>query len=280
MNVETPDQYNGLEPTRGSVTVNGVELSYLLWGSTGKPVVLLHGITSSARNWWRVAPALAAAGYFPLAFDLPGHGESDETSDHRMPALAALISEAMEALGFNQVTLIGHSWGGGIALELASGPASGKVARLVLVDPLLGLNPERGADVFPTYSANVGDPPAVTEPIVRANNPHWHTHDATWKIAALDRVRIGAVRGLFLESGDWHLLDRFANVPGPLLLMLADQQYTVVPQWALDELLPTLRPNLGEMVVVPGTDHNLMRGTFEPFMNALLPWLQRTDPTE
>src|SRR5688572_6329009 len=53
----------------------GITYAALAWGDPGgRPLLLLHGVTSSAGNWWRVGPALAATGRRVVAPDLPGHG--------------------------------------------------------------------------------------------------------------------------------------------------------------------------------------------------------------
>src|SRR5262245_32242021 len=140
MTNSTPnDCFADAPPSRGYVQAGPTRLAYLDWGGQGAPLLLLHGITSSARSWWRVAPTLAAEGYHVYALDLPGHGESAETNDHRIANIAALTGATIRALGLDQPTLIGHSWGGATALALA-GADPGRLARVVLVDPALRVN--------------------------------------------------------------------------------------------------------------------------------------------
>ena len=86
----------------------------------GDPVLMLHG--SDQRENWKVwEPMLGLADHFRLIMpDLVGYGGSskpDETPDHRVQAL--VIRELLENLRFQRVTVIGSSWGGQIALELA-----------------------------------------------------------------------------------------------------------------------------------------------------------------
>ena len=111
----------GVEPRRHTLQAGGRRISALEWGGAGQAVLLLHGITSSARTWWRTGATLAQRGYHVYALDLPGHGQSDETDDHRIEALAGLVSEAVAPLGLERPHLIGHSWGGAVALALALG---------------------------------------------------------------------------------------------------------------------------------------------------------------
>jgi pimeloyl-ACP methyl ester carboxylesterase len=277
MTNSTPtDCFAGLKPSRGCLQAGATRLSYLDWGGQGAPLLLLHGITSSARSWWRVAPALAAQGYHVYALDLPGHGESAETSDHRIANIAALVGGAIRELGLERPTLIGHSWGGATALALAADDRS-LLARAVLVDPALRMAPATAEERLSFFLQGVGDPPEVTLPTVRANNPDWHECDFFWKGEAFEQCRAAAVRGLFLQSGEWDLTGTFAQVDVPLLLLVADPQYTVIAPDALAAAEQALRPDLGRIAVIPGTTHNMHRGAgFEATLPVLTAWLAET----
>src|SRR3954468_107967 len=108
-----------LEPRRRHVHAGNMIFSYLEWGASGAPLLLLHGITSSARGWWRVAPELVTLGYHVYALDMPGHGQSQLVDMHGMDQIAACIATALDTLQIANPILIGHSWGGAVALELA-----------------------------------------------------------------------------------------------------------------------------------------------------------------
>jgi len=235
-------------------------------------LLLLHGITSSARGWWRVAPELVALGYHVYALDMPGHGQSQLMDEHQIQQIAGRIGQALDELRLAKPVVIGHSWGGAVALELA---AAITVARVTLVDPLLALTSERGALRLPTYLEGLGMPPAVTLPTIRAANPEWHACDFVWKSEALQQCRAGAVRGLFIGSGDWDLTPLFSRIEAPLLLLLADPEYSVIAPETLSAVEAALRPDLGEIKRVIGTNHNMFRGGFAPFMQVLLPWLSQ-----
>jgi pimeloyl-ACP methyl ester carboxylesterase len=277
-NTTTIDCFAGIPPRRGYVHAGATRLSYLEWGDEGSPLLLLHGITSSARSWWRVAPALAAQGYHVYALDLPGHGESDETGDHRIANIAALVGAAMRALGLDRVTLIGHSWGGATTLALASSSDDRSLlARVALVDPALRMSPAAGDSRLPTFLEGVGQPPETTLPAIRAKNPDWHECDFFWKGEALQQCRSAAVRGVFLESGEWDLSASVAQVDVPLLLLVADTQYTVIAPDALAVAERALRPGLGRLAKIPDTTHNMHRGSgFDATMPVLMAWLAET----
>ena len=51
--------FAGMKPERGEVRADGVRISYCTWENDGPDIVMLHGITSSAMTWWRVAPIVA-----------------------------------------------------------------------------------------------------------------------------------------------------------------------------------------------------------------------------
>ncbi|PDW01082.1 alpha/beta fold hydrolase [Candidatus Chloroploca asiatica] len=258
------------------ITVEATRLSYLDWGGTGSPAVLLHGITSSAATLWQVAGALREAGLHPISFDMPGHGVSEVSRDHAIEAIARLIGEAMQQLGLTEVTLFGHSWGGATALALASHPVYGRLLkRVVLVDPLLGLDPVWASERMPTYTAGVGGSVEQGLVTVRANNPTWCDEDVYWKAIALEQCRVVQVEGLFCPPAAWDLLDRFAQVHVPLLMLVADPTLTVVSPEQLTIAQQSLEGRQAQIVVVPGTSHNMLRGDdYAVTMPILLRWLK------
>lgn len=88
----------------------------------GRPVLLLHGNSSSKRVWSHQIAALRAAGRPVLAPDLPGHGDSrnapDPAATYSMPGYAATIAALLDALHWSEVDVVGWSLGGHIGLEL------------------------------------------------------------------------------------------------------------------------------------------------------------------
>jgi pimeloyl-ACP methyl ester carboxylesterase len=86
---------------------------------TGPVVVLVHGITSTSATWATVLPALAER-YTVIAPDLLGHGESAKPrGDYSLGAYASGIRDLLLALGHGRATVVGHSLGGGVAMQLA-----------------------------------------------------------------------------------------------------------------------------------------------------------------
>jgi pimeloyl-ACP methyl ester carboxylesterase len=115
---------------------NGVELWCIEWHPSrsdgSRPVLLLHGMSSNARFWGRVAAKLSRRQV--LALGLRGHGQSDRPeSGYTVEAMATDVAHVLWDLALDGVVVVGHSWGAAVALQLAViEPAS--VSRLVLVD--------------------------------------------------------------------------------------------------------------------------------------------------
>lgn len=106
------------EPRARSIVLHGRDVSFLDYPGTGTPLVLLHGVGSSADGWQPAAPMLAATGSRVLAIDLPGHGESSkQPGDYSLGSLASTVRDLLDALGIERAVLIGHSLGGGVALQ-------------------------------------------------------------------------------------------------------------------------------------------------------------------
>jgi pimeloyl-ACP methyl ester carboxylesterase len=113
------------------ITLHGHRVSYRCGGS-GPVLVLIHGITSSSASWEPVLPALAEH-FTVIAPDLLGHGQSDKPAgDYSLGSHACLVRDLMLALGHEQGTIVGHSLGGGIAMQAAY-QFPELVGRLVLV---------------------------------------------------------------------------------------------------------------------------------------------------
>ena len=99
-------------------------LAYIEAGH-GEPVVFIHGLISDHRTWTAEMERLSAD-YRVIAPDLFGHGEISSSSDgdlrqadFSLGGHAAAIRDLLDVLGLDRVTVVGHSLGGGIALELA-----------------------------------------------------------------------------------------------------------------------------------------------------------------
>jgi pimeloyl-ACP methyl ester carboxylesterase len=111
----------------------GLKLSYREWSGQGAPIAFLHGLASNARIWDQVAARLAPR-FRVVAVDQRGHGQSDKPPDgYDFETVVADASAAFERLGIVRPVLVGHSWGGNVALHFAA-DADPPPRALVLVD--------------------------------------------------------------------------------------------------------------------------------------------------
>ena len=109
----------------------GGDLDYLDAGE-GPPIVFVHGLLGSHRQWAHLLDGLTT-GHRVIAPDLLGHGGSAKPrGDYSLGAHAATLRDLLDGLGLGPVTLVGHSLGGGVALQFAY-LFPDRVQRLVLV---------------------------------------------------------------------------------------------------------------------------------------------------
>jgi pimeloyl-ACP methyl ester carboxylesterase len=100
------------------ITLHGHRVSYRRAG-WGPVVVLIHGITGSSLTWEHVIEPLAER-YTVVAPDLLGHGESAKPrGDYSLGAYASGVRDLLAAIGHDRATVVGHSLGGGVAMQMA-----------------------------------------------------------------------------------------------------------------------------------------------------------------
>jgi pimeloyl-ACP methyl ester carboxylesterase len=212
-------------PSTGSYArVQGVDLHWTELGR-GRPLVLLHGLCDSHRTWSTVAPALARSRRV-LMLDLAGHGLSARPdASYTLDWHASVVGGWLEALGLDDIDLVGHSYGGGVAQWMLLGHRS-RIRRLALVASG-GLGREVGGALrlasIPHVVERLGQPFMArgTHMALNAAGGAYSSED----IAALSRINAmpGTARA-FARSVrdviDWrgqhrHFLDRAHEVPDP-----------------------------------------------------------------
>src|SRR5689334_6802932 len=121
------------------VTVHGHRRAYVKAGR-GPALPLLHGLGCTHRTWLPVLDSLASR-YTVIAPDLLGHGDSDKPrADYTLGAFANGMRDLLTVLDIDKVTVVGHSFGGGVAMQFAY-QFPERTERLVLVASG-GLGPE------------------------------------------------------------------------------------------------------------------------------------------
>jgi pimeloyl-ACP methyl ester carboxylesterase len=107
---------SGLIFDEWEIELHGHRVIYRIAGD-GPPVVLIHGMVNSSRHWEQVALRLADR-YTVVAPDLLGHGDSAAVrGDYSLGAHACSIRDLLTTIGIDRATVVGHSLGGGIAMQ-------------------------------------------------------------------------------------------------------------------------------------------------------------------
>jgi pimeloyl-ACP methyl ester carboxylesterase len=261
----------------GSVHANGIVYATRAWGDPDAPsVLLIHGVTSSARVWWRVGPALAVGlGRRVIAIDQAGHGFTRTwLGHHDFRENAIDLLAAIDAAGIRQpgLRVVGHSWGG---ITAAWFPAIGlETEVIVLLDP-----PALPLDVIATMLDDPierrYDDLAEAVSVLGELNPAWGYGDVVAKAEALTQFDVDAVRAILLENGDFDgglaaLSDRDAIAARRLVRIVRGDPATggLIPDEAAGAL--ERRVGAGNVVTIVGGSHSPMRHLAEATTAALL----------
>jgi pimeloyl-ACP methyl ester carboxylesterase len=121
------------QPTEKWADVGELRMRYLDWGGDGTPVLALHGLASCAHWYDLVAPELAK-NHRVIAPDQRGHGQTTQApTGYDWPTLASDVASLMSHLDIDKFSVLGHSWGGNVAINLAADYPN-QVSSLVMID--------------------------------------------------------------------------------------------------------------------------------------------------
>jgi pimeloyl-ACP methyl ester carboxylesterase len=189
-----------------TVSSGGVRLAVRDSGGDATTAVLLHGLGAPQRSWDRVAPLLAPH-LRVVTYDQRGHGASAAAADYSLDAFLADLQAVLDTLALQQPLLVGHSFGGLLAVDHAA--AHPGCAGVVAVDG--GLKVERPPVGWADVQAQLDRP--VTRLLSRAVTAIGM--GARLSFAELRRVADEAARR------EDHLEEAYARLPCPLLVVLA-----------------------------------------------------------
>lgn len=261
-----------------SVDLPDGRFHYMSWGTeqTGRHcILLLHGLMSSARSWVRVGPALADR-YRVYALDMRGHGDSIKPQDgsYSLRQTADDVVASIEALELEKPVLIGHSWGGAVAVMVASGAAAEKPApplsKLILEDPACNFEQGNTESRITLDTKDIGRPAAELRPELIAANPEWTEADIEGKVDALSKVSRDAANDIFEQAGQMgNLLPLFSRLTVPTLMMRADPERGSIISGAYWDEVHGYLPASSLAVQIDGATHNIHRSKFDAFMQAV-----------
>lgn len=152
------------------VEIHGVRQAVVDQGDGDEVLLLIHGMAGSAQTWRAVLPQLAKK-YRVIAPDLLGHGQSSKPrTDYSLGAFAVGLRDLLDELGVRSATVVGHSLGGGVAMQfLYQHPEYCR--RLVLIGSG-GLGPDVGwiLRLLAAPGAEFVMPVIAPPPVLRAGN--------------------------------------------------------------------------------------------------------------
>ena len=234
-------------------------------GSTGAPLLLVHGAGGTHRHW--PAALRELPGRRVMALDLPGHGRSPGPGEKSVAAFAARVVALLDALEVRTAVVAGHSMGGAIALTLAL-QAPARVAGLVLVgtgarlrvttavltttaDPALLAQAARG---MIEWSFAPGASEALLGPCVEgllANAP-------------------GVAHDDFAACNAFDVMPRLGEVAVPALVICGEEDRLTPPKYS-EFLRAGLRG--ARLLRIPGAGHMVMLEKPEPVARAVSAFL-------
>ncbi|MBP2327183.1 pimeloyl-ACP methyl ester carboxylesterase [Kibdelosporangium banguiense] len=248
--------------SENTVIVAGQELVCRESAGTGRPVVLVHGNSSSSRTWHALMDGAFGAQFRCLALDLPGHGRSKPAADtdlYSMPGYAGIVAGFMAATSAEDAVVVGWSLGGHIALEAA--PQLPDAAGFVIFGtPPVG-SPAQLAEAFlPNPAMNVGFTAEVDADAARSYAASFLAPGSTFPLTdfvADILATDGAARaGLMASIGAGRFTDEVqiaAELSQPLAVLHGEGEQLV----SLDYLRKLTMPTMwrGGVRILPGAGH-------------------------
>ena len=262
-----------------TIHVNDVDLYYESHGA-GQPVVLVHGLGSSTRDWEPQVEGLASR-FRVITFDVRGHGRSAKPRQRYSVALFAADTTALiRALDLGPVHLVGISMGGMIAFQVAvSNPDLVRSLVIVNSGPAMPITTFAQRSMIWTRIAIVrlrgmrkmGDVLAtrlLPKPEHAARRAEfverWAQNDPVAYLASL--------KGML----NWSVLEQLKDIRCPTLILSADRDYTPIPaKQAYTAMIPG-----AELVVIDDAGHMLPVERPDACNRALLAFLERVNLPE
>ena len=239
------------------------------WGTSGPVILCVHGIASSRRSWTRLGETLGHD-YRVFAYDQRGHGDSANvlgpmTLDRSVADLRTVAGSLPGPVDL----LIGHSWGGAVAVL---GGRALPARSVVAVDPMLRVPPHTfESEYVVDLRQPLGLEPVAKEVAIREMYAGNHALDVEGKVHAMLPMQIEALERLGTDTrsdaGAWDIRDSVVAYPVPLAILVAGEESVMTA-----DDLAFVRERGGPNVSVrafEGHGHNLHRTSFEAFVDVV-----------
>jgi pimeloyl-ACP methyl ester carboxylesterase len=275
------------------VLLHGRRVAFRRMGA-GPVLLLIHGMAGSSRTWEPVLPLLTDR-FTVIAPDLPGHGRSDPAQgDYSLGAYASVLRDLLAVLELDRATIVGHSLGGGIAMQFAYQYPE-RCDRLVLVDSgglgrevswLLRAMALPGAELtmpvlFPGFAREWG---GAVERFFRARGIRWARASESWRAYASltgpenRRAFVHTVRAVIDPGGQSvSAVDRlYLTSEIPTLIIWGDQD-RIIPlahAHAAHQAMPGSR-----LAIIEGTGHFPQAEEPARFARIVAEFVDETEPS-
>jgi pimeloyl-ACP methyl ester carboxylesterase len=241
--------------------------------ATGPPLVLLHGIGSSAQSWLPVQPALAAR-FRIIAPDQRGHGDSDKPeSGYRISDFARDLDALLDHYHLERPLILGHSLGALVALSwAASQPA--RANALLLEDPPL-TPPAPDNSLFDDWIALASSPVDIVAAHYRNEHPDWTEEECRRRAEVLTSTALSVFTELRAERTAQRARDvgpALMAITSPVLVLRGevDRGSMLAPEDAVrfQEIVPN-----AHVRQIAGAGHGLHREQPERFVAEIFDFL-------
>ncbi len=244
------------------VRVGDQEVAYLRSSGTGRPVVFVHGNSSSAATWRPLLDGPFGSRFRCLALDLPGHGDSAPAADpslYSLPGYAGVVAGFAAALDTSDAVFVGWSLGGHIVIEAA--PQLPAAAGFVIFGtPPVASVAQMGEAFLPNPAMNVGFTAEVSQADALAYASSFTAPGSSLPLddftADILRTDGTARAALFGSIGEGRFADQLAIATGltqPLAIIQGADEQLVSRPFLEGLSIPALWR--GAIQIVPGAGH-------------------------
>jgi pimeloyl-ACP methyl ester carboxylesterase len=244
----------------------GLKIYYEVAGS-GDAVLLLHGWGNDVETLRPLMGMVKELGFRVFSVDLPGFGLSDTPQDAwGVDEYVNFVRNFLDELALERASILGHSFGGRIAIKLAAGDPD-RVNKLILVDSA-GIKPERSIRSHISSSFTK----FIKKIIPRLPNSmgRYLRDNLLSKMGSRDYRNAGKLRATFVKVVNEDLRQYLPRIKSPVLLVWGelDRETPLSDGRLMKELIPEAQLN-----VIQGAGHHCFLDNPDAFLNIIRPFL-------
>jgi pimeloyl-ACP methyl ester carboxylesterase len=242
------------------VIINNLLVSFSeIKGVNNKTLLFLHGWRSNKEVWDSVIKNLEPQGFSILAIDLPGFGLSQAPiSAFNVLDYANIVAAFIVKLKLDNVVLVGHSFGGRVAIKVAS-KYSGLVANLVLVDSAGFATDDLKKNIFAVAAK-------IVKPLFKPKFMQPVRTKIYQRIGAEDYVATPNLQKTFVEVSGEDLSRDMQTVTCPTLVIFGDEDKDTPLEFG--QKMNSLIPN-SKLIIIPSASHFSFLDQPEIFVKSL-----------